>query len=380
MSAFPRDPQRFSERPASLASTLLIDMGPAVGGHGQRGIGRYVRGLAASIATFPDDLVDRIWALGFPGPTLDSFGPRAVTFTAHRVLGRVPTWATGRLATDVALRKSGARVLHATDPQRPWTHRAVPSVVTVYDLIPLREREMLQSWRLDHQLVYRWYIRQVQSAARILAVSRTTAEDLQQRLGIASERIDIVYPMVASPVSIHRIEPPEPTFLFVGALDAHKQPELALRAFGHFHSRFGFGCLRYIGPSDHPQERRLHDLAAQLGVTGSISIEGRISDDDLENAYGAATALVSTSRIEGFGLPSVEAVLRGVPVIAVETAAAAETLEGVAAIVPADAEAIAEAMAHPVEPPELAVAAIRERYSIASVARSLADSYRRILA
>jgi hypothetical protein len=92
-----------------LASTLLIDIGPAVGGQGQRGIGRYVMGLAESIATFPDDLVDRIWALGFPGPTLDSFGARAVTFTAHRGLGQVPMWATGRLATDAALKKSGAR-------------------------------------------------------------------------------------------------------------------------------------------------------------------------------------------------------------------------------------------------------------------------------
>ncbi len=363
-----------------LVSNLLIDIGPAVGGHGQRGIGRYVRGLAACIETFPDDLADRIWAVGLPGPTLDSFGARATSLTGHRGLGWVPPWATARLATDVALNKSGARVLHATDPQRPWTDPAVASLVTVYDLIPLREREMFQSWRLDHQLVYRWYIRQVESAARILAISRTTTEDLQERLGIAPERIDIVYPMVASPASVHRIEPPEPTFLVVGALDLHKQPELALRAFGQFHSRVGSGRLRYIGPSDPLQKRRLMELAAGLGIGGSVSFEGRISDEDLEAAYAAATALVSTSRMEGFGLPPVEAVLRGVPVIAVETPAATETLEGVAAIVPADAEAIAEAMAHPVEPLEQALGAIRERYSIASVARALADSYRSMLA
>lgn len=237
---------------------------------------------------------------------------------------------------------------------------------------------MLRSWRLDHQLVYRWYIRQVESAARVLAISRTTAEDLQERLGISSERIDIVYPLVAPPGTIRRSVPAEPTFLVVGAVDPHKQPELALRAFGQFHSRFGFGRLRYIGPSDRAQERSIQSLAAHLGVTKSVSIEGRISDDDLEKAYAAATALLSTSRIEGFGLPSVEAVLRGVPVIAVDTPAAKETLDGVAAIVPADAEAIAEAMADPVAPHELAVRAIRERYSIASVARSLEDTYRRI--
>jgi glycosyltransferase involved in cell wall biosynthesis len=367
----PPDPHR----PASL----LIDVAPAVGGHGQRGIGRYVRGLATSIEAFPDDLRDRIWATGLAGPTLDSFGARAIPFEAGRRIGRMPAWVTGRTATAGALKRSGALVLHATDPQRPWIPAKVPSIVTVYDLIPLQEPEMLQSWRLDHRLAYRRYIRQVESAARILAISRATAEELHERLGIASERVDIVYPVVAPPTEILRSEPPEPMFLYVGALDPHKQPELALRGFAQFRSRFGHGRLRYVGPSDDRQERRLGALAAQLGVAESVSLEGRISDDDLESAYGAATALVSTSRVEGFGLPAVEAVLRRVPAIAIESRAARETLEGAATIVPADAEAIADAMAHPREPAEAAVDAMRARYSIASVARALAETYRRML-
>ena len=363
-----------------VASTLLVDIGPAVGGHGQRGVGRYVRGLAASIATFPDDLVDRIWALGYAGPTLDSFGPRAIRFAGHRGIARVPTWFTGRLATDVALRRSAALALHSTDPQRPWSNRATRSIVTVYDLIPLREPQTLNSWRFDHRLLYGRYLRQVKSAARILAISRTTSEDLQELLGIAPERIDIVYPAVAPPATLRHEEPSEPIFVVVGALDSHKQPELALRAFGHFRSRFGYGRLRYIGPCDHVQERGLRDLAGHLGLAGCISVEGRIEDNDLEEAYATATALISASRIEGFGLPPVEAVLRGLPVVAVETPAARETLEGVATIVPADAEAIAEAMAHPLHPPEPAVGVIRARFSTASAAQSLAASYRTILA
>jgi glycosyltransferase involved in cell wall biosynthesis len=127
------------------------------------------------------------------------------------------------------------------------------------------------------------------------------------------------------------------------------------------------------------QERRLHELAARLGITRSISFEGLLPDEDLETAYRTSSALVWTSRMEGFGLPPVEAVLRGLPVVAVRTPAATETLEGVAAIVPADPDAIAEAMAHPIIPAESAVSALRERCSINSVARSLADAYRRIL-
>lgn len=358
-----------------MASTLLIDLWPAVGAHGQRGIGRYVRGLAASIGTFQDDLADRIWAMGAPGRALDAFGARAVTVTGFGPLAILAR----RRQTSIALERSGARVLHATDPQRPWSDRTVASIVTVYDLIPLVEHEMFRSWRLDHRLAYRRYVRQIGRAARIVSISRATAEDLQERLHVPPERIDVVYPMLNPPVATHRTEPAEPTFMFVGALDPHKQPELALRAFALFHARAGHGRLRYIGPPNHEAHRRLRDLATALRVSGAVSVEGRISDKDLDTAYSAATAVLSTSRIEGFGLPPVEAVLRGVPVIAVETPAAVEALHGAASIVPDDAEAIADAMSRPIQPDPRAVAEIRERHSITSVAQSLADSYRRIL-
>lgn len=362
-----------------MTSTLLIDIHPAIGGHGQRGIGRYVRGLTESICLFPDDLIELIWAVGSLNPILDRFGPRGVALDPHRWSNRIPRWVTGPIDLAAALHKSGARALHATDPQSPYYRRGIPTLVTVYDLIPLRERQLLHSWRLDHRIVYGRYIRQIEGAARIVAISRATATDLQNYLRIEPDRIDIVYPAVALPEKLGRSEPPEPTFLVVGALDAHKQPELALRAFAIFRTRWGAGTLRYIGPSDPSQARRLHQLAADLGVSNFIVTDGRIPDEDLEKAYAGATALLSTSKIEGFGLPPVEAVLRGVPVIAVKTPAATETLEGAAAIVLPDAEAIADAMAHPMEPSKLVVAAMRERYSNATVARSLADAYRRVL-
>ena len=277
------------------------------------------------------------------------------------------------------MKRSRASVVHATDPQHPWTPHQARSLITVYDLIPLLEPAMLRSWRLDHQLAYRRYIGQIESADRIVAISKATATDLQERLLIAPERIDIVYPLVAAPTPRRRDPASEPTFLFVGALAPYKQPELALEAFGRYHARLGYGRLRYIGPADATQERRLRSLAERLGLTGAVSMDGRVTEDELEAAYRSATALISTSRVEGFGLPPVEAALRGVPVIAVETPAALETLDGLATIVPADPEAIAEAMAEPMDPPEHGLDATRARYSIGSVSRSLADSYRRML-
>jgi glycosyltransferase involved in cell wall biosynthesis len=362
-----------------LGSSLLIDIRPEAGGHGQRGIGRYVRGLITSINSFPEDLRRRIWAFGEVGGALATFGTHGLKSSAAGRTGPIPGWVRGRLATRAALSESGASFLHATDPHQPWTGR-VPAVVTVYDLILLHEPAMLQSLRPDHRYMYRWYLRQIRSADRVITISQATATDVEERLGILSSRIDVVYPAVAPPPGFTRREAAlEPAFLVVGALDPHKQPELALEAFAAYRRRAGSGTLRFVGPATPHRRAMLLKKAAHLGVGGAVSIDGRIADDELERAYGSATALLSASRVEGFGLPPVEAILRGVPVIAVDTVAARETLGGAALLVPMDASAIAAAMARLIDPPASAVAAIRERFAIASVARSLEDSYRRVI-
>jgi glycosyltransferase involved in cell wall biosynthesis len=95
--------------------------------------------------------------------------------------------------------------------------------------------------------------------------------------------------------------------------------------------------------------------------------------------YASAAALLWTSRHEGFGLPPVEAAIRGVPVIAVETRAAVETLGGIATIVPPDSDAIAGAMVDPVVPTAQALEVLVGRFSPASVAQSLAHCYGKVL-
>jgi len=92
-------------------------------------------------------------------------------------------------------------------------------------------------------------------------------------------------------------------------------------------------------------------------------------------AFSTATALLLTSRIEGFGLPAVEAALRGIPVIAVDTPAARETVGTVAMLTPQDAEAIAAAMAAPRAPTEAELEDLAGRFSISATADALAAVY-----
>ena len=358
-----------------MPSRLLLDVGPATGAHGARGIGRYVRGLVAAIGEWSVERRERIWALGLPGDTLDHFEERAVSSES---LGWRPVdtgWLLGRVATSRALRRAHARVLHSTDPHRPWPPGGVRRLVTAYDLIPLREAALLRSWRPNHRLGYRWYLRQIVHADAVIAISHATADDLVRLLGVPENRIHVVYPVVSQVDTLVRRPAEVPTFLFVGGLDIHKQPELAIEALARFREREGECKLRFIGPSSEAQQAEILGHARRLGVLESIQLDGRIPDAALDAAFASATALLSMSRIEGFGLPPVEAVLRGVPVISVDIPSARETVAGAATLVPPDAEAIAEAMAKPQPPSTEAKDRLRARYSRQSSAEALWAAY-----
>jgi D-inositol-3-phosphate glycosyltransferase len=278
------------------------------------------------------------------------------------------------------MRRTGAGIFHATDPHRPWRNRRIRQLVTAYDLIPLRETAMLASWQPHQRYAYRAYLDQIRRADVVVAISRATADDVAERLGVPEDRIAIVAPVVVAPAeSVRGPEPRTPTFLFVGALDSHKQPELAIEALARFRAVRGDGMLRFIGPSGEEPRAGLRAVAGRLGIAEAIHFDGRISDAELDAAYASATALLSTSRIEGFGLPPVEAILRGVPVISVDIPSARETVGEAATLVPSDAGAIAEAMAAPRVPTAAARAAIRNRYSRKSAADALWTAYARLL-
>ncbi len=360
-----------------MQQSLLLDVGPAVGEHGARGIGRYVRGLVKAIGEWSPERQERVWAVGLPGQDLSSFGRRGIEAQSLSLRPLDLGWLLGPLAFRRAARKSAASVFHATDPHRPWRPRGMKLIVTAYDLIPLLDTAVRATWRPHHRLVYQSFLHQLQAADAIVAISRATAADLATHLGISGERIRVVYPVVRPPTASPWSPASEPTFLYVGALDPHKQPELAVEALARFCER-EHECaarLRFIGPSSSALRRGLLERATQLGIADNVQFDGWIPDDALDAAFSSARALLFTSRIEGFGLPAVEAALRGIPVIAVDTPAARETVGTVATLTPRDAEAIAAAMAAPQAPTKATLEALAERFSGGAAADALAAVY-----
>jgi glycosyltransferase involved in cell wall biosynthesis len=171
----------------------------------------------------------------------------------------------------------------------------------------------------------------------------------------------------------------EPTFLFVGVPEEHKQPRLAVAALAAYRARHGQGRLRFVGPLFNGHRELLEDAARHHGVADAVQVEGRVPAAELEAAWSGATAQLAESRLEGFGLPPVEAALRGVPVVAHDTPIARETLGDVATFVTPEPEALADAMEQASPPSAATRVRLAEQYSPGTVAAALSRAYDRLL-
>ena len=257
-----------------------------------------------------------------------------------------------------ALREnSHGDVVESHDPRRvdvfhaPWIDGAllrspVPMVVTLHDLVPLKRRgEYLRSG-----LRFRLRYLAVQRAVRVIVPTRAVAEDAITHLELPADRL-VVIAEAAAPTFLPRSEEevaavrrryklPSSYLLWVGGL---KRPDPRKRVAALARTRRTMPLV-LAGHSG----RWANELP---GVT----LTGGVSDDDLAAIYTGAHALVFPSDDEGFGLPPVEALACGTPVVACDVPALREVLGDRATFVPIDdldaLVAAAEAAERPAPPP-----------------------------
>jgi len=260
--------------------------------------------------TYVENLLARLPALGgdelrFAAltrrPELVPAGVEAVHVPARLQEARM-LWTVPR-----ALRKIGAALAHfqhALPVACPC-----PAVVTVHDLSFERDPSVMGLW---HRLIFRAVVpRAARRAARVLAVSERTKQDLVELYGIEPDRVV---------VTTHGVDPafrPGTTggdsyLLFVGAVQRRKDPLAAADAAAELGMR-----LVVVGPDRDP------GLVAALERRGA-DVRGYVPKQELAELYRGAAALVLPSRYEGFGLPVVEAMASGTPVVATPDAALQE--------------------------------------------------------
>ena len=227
-----------------------------------------------------------------------------------------------------------------------------PCVVTVHDLVRLafpyapEDRMAAVGLALDR--------RGIRKATHVICTSEATKKDLMQHLAVAAEKITVIYNGIdhsvfkPSPVNDGRFS--APYVLYVGSERPRKNLVCLMRAFAALKDRGpGFASLRLLkvgsaGRSDGYRTATLEE-ARRLGVDHDIDFVDHVSDQDLAVVYSNAIALVYPSLYEGFGLPVVEAMACGCPVVASNVSSLPEVAGSAALLVdPNDPVGFAEAL------------------------------------
>ena len=269
-----------------------------------------------------------------------------------------PQWAILRrpaLPSEV----SSSDVLHTPSPAAvPPPGPRQRTVVTVHDLAFLTHP---QAFPVQWRAMFRAGLaRAVRSADALVTVSRHTAEDLLRRTRAMASRVHVV-PLAASlpsepqdvAATLRRLRVPEPYVLSVGTQEPRKNLVRLIRAYRRLAARGAPHSLLLAGPLGWGQGPLLRE--ASSAGPGSVVFTGALSTEHLDALYRGADVFCYPSLYEGFGLPVLEAMLRGVPCV-VSTSSSLPEVAGEAALLvdPLSTAGIAEALERVVSEPGLA--------------------------
>ena len=252
-------------------------------------------------------------------------------------------WRSYGMTND--LKRDGVQLYHGLSGELPTGLRkaGIPGLVTIHDLIFLRHPEYYP-W-IDAKL-YAWKFRQtLKEADHIIAISQRTKVDIMEFGDVPPERISVVYqsynprfsatPSAETQAAVRkRYGLPEHFILNVGTIERRKNLRLAVEALPLLPTDIHLVAVgrqtKYI--REIPKSPRLHMLSG-------------VPDSDLAAIYSLADAFVYPSRYEGFGIPIIEAIAAGLPVVAC-TGSCLEEAGGPANLYvnPDDAAGLAEAI------------------------------------
>jgi glycosyltransferase involved in cell wall biosynthesis len=248
-------------------------------------------------------------------------------------------------------------VFHGMEGFLPYSLRSRDrAVVTVHDLGWQVHPELYdRRLRIMYRALFPWVLRR---ADRFIAVSRYTADDLVRRAGVPASKIDVVYhgldPVFARrPERGHAATSPRPYVLAVGGVSPRKNTRRLIEAFTRWRSKGGHRSAYELRITGTSLDR---DFANNgTGLPEGVSLLGYVNKAELPGLYAGAAAFLYPGVYEGFGLPIIEAMACGAPVVTSTTGAAPEIAGGAAILVdPFDVGSIAAGIEQATHPDEAA--------------------------
>jgi glycosyltransferase involved in cell wall biosynthesis len=266
-------------------------------------------------------------------------------------------------------------VTHSLHPLLLPAKRAA-HIVTIHDLNFLKHPERTtREIRRDYPALAR---RHAQIADRIIVNSRFTKGEVEREFGISSDRISICSP--GAPAWMPREQPPAAGYmLFIGTLEPRKNIGGLLDAY----ERLNHAPELVLAGSATDESRGWLERIARPPLAGRVRHLGYVDPDKRRALYEGARLLIQPSFEEGFGIPVLEAMTAGVPVVAANRGALPEVLGGAGLLVnPEDPQDIAAAIARMLEDDRCAAACSAKgidrarHYQWASTAQDVYEAYR----
>jgi alpha-1,3-rhamnosyl/mannosyltransferase len=333
------------------------------------GTTRYVNGLISAMRTLPDIKLHEIaWQVD----NLDYNQPMRALKTLYRERFWAPyiaKWQLSRRHTDVFHSPAG----YLIEPP-PTSAR----VVTLHDLAIVRHPERFRLWKRKTGFLG---LQRACQANHIITVSRFTADEAMEVMGIGPERLYPIHHGCDFTIDAAEAKPtvfvvPSEFFLFVGSIEPGKNLAL-LRETYLLGEKLGTPLppLIVVGARWEGVEHEGEWPQNWIGA-------GRIPDDELVFLYRRASALLFPSKYEGFGFPLVEAMTLGCPVICSPVASLSEIVESAAMQVPLSPEAYLRAANAILKDSEIRLALIAHGYERAKqfswekCARETAEIYK----
>ena len=239
--------------------------------------------------------------------------PHPSLFTFHSSLF-TSLWRSHGIIKD--LQRDGVKLYHGLSGELPVGIRksGIKSVVTIHDLIFLRHPEYYH-W-IDTK-IYAWKFRQaLREADHIIAISECTKRDIMEYGQIDESRISVIYQSFAprfnnSPTS--NLSPLNSKYILsVGSIEERKNILLAVKALPYLPEDINLVIIgRHTKYTD-----QVTDYIKTHNLSHRVQILHGVTDEELPALYAGAEAFVYPSRYEGFGIPIIEAISMGLPVVA----------------------------------------------------------------